>query len=252
MFIENEIMKMKNLCLFALLLISFSCKKVWHKASSDYSPQRLETSKRINPDPDVAEMIQPYKLKLDEEMNQVIAECMQDMPKSKPESVLGNWMADALEEKAKELKGEEVDFAIQNYGGIRIPVLSKGPITRGKIFELMPFENLLVVVEMNGATLRQLILHIAEDNGWPVSKSIRININGAKSEIKINDKLIQLEEMYQVALPDYIANGGNDCFFLIDQKKESLNVLIRDVLMDYVSTKKELSGSKEGRFIINK
>ncbi len=244
-------MKLKNFYILCLLCLTVSCKKVWHKASSTYIPQRVEMSKNIQGDPAIEDMIQPYKSKLDAEMNKVIATCLQDMPKQKPESVLGNWMADALEEKAEQLLNEEIAFALQNYGGIRIPVLAKGPITKGKIFELMPFENNLMLVEMNGATLRELILHLAADNGWPVSSSIKILIEGAKAKIDINGKPIQLEEIYKVAMPDYIANGGNDCFFLMDQKKKSLNVLIRDVLIEYVENKKELKGTKEGRFVIN-
>lgn len=242
-------MKYAYYCL--LLLFCFSCKKVWHKANTHYTPQMLESHRKLSEDAEVAAMISPYKSKLDAEMNKVIGQCLVEMPKRKPECVLGNWMADAMEEKAEALTGKDIDFAFQNYGGIRIPALSKGPITTGKIYELMPFDNQLVIVEMNGATLRQLILHIAADNGWPLSRSIKVQIAGDKSKINIDGEPIQLEQKYRVAMPDYIANGGNDCFFLMDQKQKVLDVLIRDVLLEYVQNKKELNGKLEGRFVIN-
>ena len=63
--------------------------------------------------------------------------------------------------ETERLLGEPVDFAVINYGGMRIPAIPKGPITRGKIFELMPFDNLLVVVRLDVSILTQFINHMA-------------------------------------------------------------------------------------------
>ena len=97
-------------------------------------------------------MIEPYKSTLDVQMNEVIGTVSQEMTKKKPESTLGNWYADAMIAGTKK-EGYPVDFAISNYGGLRVPYISAGPLTRGEIYELCPFDNLLVIVDVPGDIL---------------------------------------------------------------------------------------------------
>ncbi|MBL4593959.1 MAG: 5'-nucleotidase C-terminal domain-containing protein, partial [Flavobacteriales bacterium] len=96
-------------------------------------------------------LIQPYKIKLDAEMNEALVISSEEFPKEsgKSETKLGNLVADLSLEIAnnlyKPLDGDSIDFCLLNFGGLRTS-LPKGEITRGKIFELMPFENELIVV----------------------------------------------------------------------------------------------------------
>jgi hypothetical protein len=39
---------------------------------------------------------------------------------------------------------------------------------------------------------------------------------------------------YNVVTSDYLANGGDQYFFLTEARKESLNLKIRDVVISYV------------------
>lgn len=231
--------------LFLSLISLSSCKKVWHVAQSDYTLNRLDSTAVLSDQ--VNELIQPYKAELDKEMNRVIATCPEDMPKGRPESTLGNWMADAIYDRANELSEVPIDFAMQNSGGIRIPLLRQGDITKGKIYELMPFENSLVVVHLDKALLMTFLDRVARSNGWPVSKNFYMKIkNNEIKEVRINGQELE-DRIYNVALPDYIANGGSDCPFLVDCNRTTYPDLLRQMFIDRATNDKVIAASKEGR-----
>jgi len=197
----------------------------------------------------VQQLIEPYKVQLDAEMNKVIAVCTEDMPKGRPESTLGNWMSDAILDRANVLSAVPIDFAMQNAGGIRIPMLREGNITKGKIFELMPFDNALVVVHLDMELLMQFLDRVAESGGWPVSKNFYMKIKNDKaSVVKINNEPIT-ERIYNVALPDYIANGGSDCPMLIGCDRTVYPVLLRDVFVEKATEDGIIRSKVEGRIV---
>ena len=72
-------------------------------------------------------------------MNEVLVISEEEFPKEKgkPETKLGNLVADLSLEIAKRIYEDSVNFCLLNFGGLRTS-LPKGEITKGKIFELMP------------------------------------------------------------------------------------------------------------------
>lgn len=180
----------------------------------------------------VDSIILPYREAIEKEMNSVVGWAEKDMFKVKPNSPLNNWMADMLLDLANEMSSFEIDFAIQNFGGIRIPQIAAGEVTRGKIFELMPFENKLVILKSSGETVRKLFDRIAQYGGWPLSRGTSFTIiDDQAMEIMVNGKPFDLEKQYTFALPDFIADGGDDCFFLADSERIDLELLIRDGIL---------------------
>ncbi len=244
-----------GLCLLGLQLIS--CKSVNYLTNVEANRLDVSSESNLVPDPAITKLITPYKIELDKVMNEVIGETAIDLKKERPESTLGNWMADAIHRKAEEKLGEPIDFAIQNYGGIRIPVIKKGVITRGKIYELMPFDNKILVLYLNKSEVEELVQHIVSARGWPVSYGIKINeLTKEDISITINEKALEEGLIYKVALPDYIANGGSRSYFLKDKKRKDLQYFIRDALIqdvvDFRSKNEVINSPKEGRFIIVK
>ena len=203
-------------------------------------------------DPAIEALITPYKTKLDAEMNEVIGSVAKTMEKAKPESALGNWMADLFYEQIREYTKGDVDFASMNYGGIRIPSLQYGEVTRGKVFELMPFDNMLVVVHADAATVQQFADNAAKNGGIPVSKQLRFEIKDGKAHhVTINERPLQEGRIYKIGVSDYVANGGDDCTFLVDKKRDETGVLMRDAIIDYVKKQtaqgKQLNAQLDGR-----
>src|SRR5690606_28429240 len=152
---------------------------------------------------EVAGMIVPYKEELDKIMLEIIGQNQVELTKGKPNSPLTNWFADALYEEMNATKGYKIDFAIQNYGGVRINALAAGPVTVGSIYELMPFDNTMYVMTLKGHQVQSLLDKVVESNGWPISKSVQcISEYGKAARIKIHGKLLEPEAEYVVAIPD--------------------------------------------------
>ena len=212
---------------------------------SNYYKMEEQTSS----DQSIEEMIAPYKKGVDAEMNAVVGETTGDLLKAQPESTLGNFVADAILKVSDELYKGTVDLAISNYGGLRIVEIPEGPITKGRIFELMPFDNTLVVLEMNKAQLTQFYEHLSMSGGWPISAGVEIAIDttNRKAEMFLNGQALEDNKMYAVCTSDYIANGGDQCSFLIDIPRTEINILFRDALLQYVKQTKIIEPVIENR-----
>lgn len=223
-------------CIIAFLMVIFisSCSKEIQHISSIH-PEYYRIDKRQPADAEeISTLIAPYKEKLDATMNQVIGSVEKTMNKSKPNSPLNNWMADVLLSQARKNAGN-VDFALQNYGGIRIPSLAKGDVTVGKIYELMPFDNMLVVLTADGTVVKQLMDRIADYGGWPVSNGTSFSIEYGKAvDIVINGEPFDINSKYTFALPDYIANGGDGSNFLSVAERIDLSLLVRDAIIQEI------------------
>ncbi|NNE28804.1 MAG: hypothetical protein HKN16_04185 [Saprospiraceae bacterium] len=194
-------------------------------------------------------LVEPYQNQYNETMNDVIGQAGMTLTKSRPESTLGNWASDVLQKKAEEYGAVKIHGAVQNYGGLRIPEIVKGDIMLGKIYELMPFDNMLVIVACDGPTLMKLFDNMAQGGGWPISYAFKHQIKDQKTvSLLINGEPVDMNKVYNIAMPDYIANGGNDCFFLVDQKRYETGKFIRDLLIEGVEqSKKPIVVKLDGR-----
>lgn len=179
-------------------------------------------------------LVQPYSLEVNRTMNKVIGFTPTTMTKRLPESGLGNFMADCMLEMGTKKFGMPIDIAFMNQGGIRASI-NKGNITIGNVYELMPFDNLLVVQELKGSVLEALLNHIASDGGWPISKGSSFKIKNKQAvDIIINGKPLDRNATYITANSDYIAQGGSDAAMLKLFPFQNKGYLIRDALLEYI------------------
>src|SRR5438552_5865060 len=112
---------------------------------------RLIEVKNIKPAPDVAKIIDPYVEKVNKKISEILGEATDDLTYSRTgESPLGDLVADAFREKGK------TQIGIQNIGGIRARI-SKGKITWGNVFEVLPFYNTMVTLKLTGAQLKKTL-----------------------------------------------------------------------------------------------
>ena len=229
--------------LFTMSLL-FSCKQYYYLADQQVSYKIFDSL--CTADAKMLQLIAPYKKKLETEMNVMIGLSTMDLPKEKPESLLGNFVADAIFETAQQKIEDTLDCSISNYGGLRIPNLAAGQITKGDIFELMPFDNMLVVLELDSATTSQFFQHIALNGGWPVSKHVSMGIDslGQMHSLLINDSTLTSQKTYRILTSDYVANGGDKCDFLKEEKQTDLDLFFRDAIIQYVEQQ-----SKQGTMI---
>lgn len=236
-----------------LYLISTGCARVNHLASSEYQSYQITSSE--SPGTSVAGLestIAPYRQHLAVEMDEVVGYCKEELTKSSGESTLGNWVADAVLGFAEEHLERDLDIAICNTGGLRISSLPMGPITKGMLFELMPFDNYLVLMELDGVILKKLFDHMAARRGWPISQGVTYVIkNDQAEEITINSQPLDLNKEYTLLLSDYVAQGGDSSDFLESIPGENLNIYYRDAMIGYAqmltSRGEQITAEIEGR-----
>jgi len=225
--------------LFASLILftSTSCShKTWTITQQTSERIPIDSSTEIIADKSYEAYLQPVKQKLDVQMNEVIGQVAETMKGHKPESLLSNFNADVYRQTASDKLGEKVDIAIVNLGGLRTEI-QKGDITVRKVFELMPFENELVIVWLKGDKLYELLQFFAGIGGEGVS-GLHMEIKEGKAvNISIDGKPLENEKLYSIATSDYLA-GGNDKMVQLAmyEKRVNTGVKIRTILLDYIKS----------------
>jgi 2',3'-cyclic-nucleotide 2'-phosphodiesterase (5'-nucleotidase family) len=243
-----------KLVLISLTTFFITCAPKVAYVAKQESENRNISNDYGSTDEAVLKMIAPYKNELDKTMNEVIGELTETMEKERPNSTLSNFMCDAMVDIAKKrFPNKTIHFGVMNYGGIRIPSFPKGPITVSKLYELMPFDNTLVIMSLDKETTKLLAERIITIGGWPVSKGLKIVAKGnIVEQILINGiDLNEIKEEIFLAVPDYVANGGDNSHMLVNRPREDSGIYIRDILIEYVKQQKIIEPDTIKRIIIN-
>lgn len=188
-------------------------------------------------------------------MNRVIGQTDQELTKtSDPETLIGDFFSDAI--LAEGLKKDPtIQFTLSTKGGLRTS-FPKGNITVSNVFELMPFENELVVLKLSGASVQKVIDFIVKSNGQPVA-GIRMNIKDKKaSDVMIAGKPFDINQSYNLLTYDYLANGAEGLEFLSEAtERKNIDKKVRDALIDYIngltSAGKTINTQLDGRIVVN-
>ncbi|HYC41065.1 MAG TPA: 5'-nucleotidase C-terminal domain-containing protein [Chitinophagaceae bacterium] len=222
-----------NLILPLVLGIFFSCSTVYQARSLEYSLYQVNSSRGT--DSSLWRMLEPYGDSIRASMSQVVGIAEKNLDKGQPESELGNFVVDAFLTMARKQYATQVDIAIMNHGGIRLTQLAAGPVTRGKIFELMPFDNLLILQKLSGSVLQQFLDLAAGRGGWPVAGMTMQIMDGKAVNVRVGGRPLDPSATYTVANSDFIANGGDNADMLRGIPQISNGYLMRDALFDYIA-----------------
>ena len=187
---------------------------------------------------DLVKLIKPYDDALNSEMEQVIGTSDLSMSKARPEGLLSNFVADLVFNETAKLDGFKADFCLLNHGGLRAP-LPKGDIKVKNIYELMPFENEVVIVEIEGHKVKEIASYLNYTGGEPVS-GIKLNLS-TNPEILIQNKAVDVNRTYKIITSDYLAKGGDKMYFFSEPiSLVKTGIKLRDMIMNHV---KELTKS---------
>jgi 2',3'-cyclic-nucleotide 2'-phosphodiesterase (5'-nucleotidase family) len=154
------------------------------------------------------------------------------------ESTLGDLVSDAMREVAK------ADVAMQNSGGLRAD-LPAGPITKGGIYEVMPFDNTIVTAQLTGAEVRKTIEdglrfgRVTQQSGLryvfdlsrpPAERLVTLTLADGST--------IEDAKHYKVAVNNFMASGGDNYEALAKSStKVDTGLPIREALEAYVVAK---------------
>lgn len=202
------------------------------------------------PEPDSAmvHLLDLYRPGLDRYMGRRIATVKDTIRFGKPESSLGNLVADALRYRAAHESRSFVHVGIVGESSFKLN-FEPGDLTLGHIYEFMPYENHLVVLTLDGNKLQELMNQVANLGGAPVS-GVRFNIDeeNAARGILVNSEVIDPGRKYLVATTSWAANGGDVFPALWEASgRIDMDVSVREIFTDYFRGMAELVDVRDGR-----
>ncbi len=215
----------------------------------------------IPDDPAVEKMLQVYAPKV-RALNEVIGKTTGELEKGGiGAGSLGNLVADALRDRAQVKLGKPVLLAITNSGGLRKNAIAEGDLTAGDIFELLPFENALVTLDLTGDQLRRFFDVILKHRDAQSGARITFRLNEKKENEIVSVKLgspgneveIDPKATYTIATIDYLVKRGGDYSILQEgQNLRPLGITMRDAVLDYVKSEtaagRPIKAKLDGRF----
>jgi 2',3'-cyclic-nucleotide 2'-phosphodiesterase (5'-nucleotidase family) len=175
---------------------------------------------------------------------------------------LGQFVTDAILTEARKRSSKNIVLALTNAGGLRKNEIAPGQLRISDIFELLPFENQLITLDVTGAQLRKLgelttknaqagarVQFRWNDQNRPeVTETKLLDANGAEVEIDNN-------RTYTIVTVDYLYKLNSGSYAILQEGKNSqtLNVTIRDAVVDYVKAEtaagRPIRGQLDNRFV---
>lgn len=235
---------------FFVYVLSFfslvSCHTVYHPTSVKSSGYAIAGG--VIADTGFASYLKPFRDSMDMTMTEVVGKASKRLDIKRPVSTLGNFMCDAMLAMAREKHDPGADIAVVNLGGIRRPYLEPGSITRGILFEIMPFDNLMVLVTVKGDVLERFLQETAGDGAGIGGFTMKVT-NKRASDIMVNGKPLDPSEEYTIVYSDYNFSNSRS---LKGAAARQTNYLIRAAMEDYVKKMSrdgmEIGENLENRF----
>jgi 2',3'-cyclic-nucleotide 2'-phosphodiesterase (5'-nucleotidase family) len=168
-------------------------------------------------------------------------------------SSAGNLVADMLREHAA------ADVGLHNKGGLRRD-LPAGDVRARDVFELLPFDNTVVVLELDGAELEGLLRHAVDGR-----RNLSIELSGMTLELALQDGRLRIAELrvggeppqrertYRLATNSFLARGGDDVVPpALRGRGQDGGVLLRDALQTAFEKHGVLAPSSENRVVVRR
>ena len=243
---------------FILLFFSllFAACKSGQYTLQRVTPHRIEVTRALDATPvaTAADFIAPFTAGVDSLRAPYIGQSEQYMTGGRPESLLSNWVADALVATGERL-GYHPDMGICNVGGLRA-AMPQGVVRRGDMLAISPFENFFTILRLKGSDVTALMRDIAAVHGEGVSASVRLVItrDGRLQRATIGGQPIREDSIYTIATLDYLAEG-NDKLYSLRNSIERITTKepVRETLMNHLQLLdkmgKKASARIEGRIV---
>ena len=249
-------MNLKQILLVFLLTSFFSCQQ-GKPHLSRIEGKKIEITDSLGIDRAIDSFIVPYRKHVNKDLDSVISYSIDTYTKNDGElnTAIGNLIADLTYELANPIfnsrTGKNIDMVMLNHGGIRA-ILSKGDITKRTAYEIMPFENSLVVVQLKGKNILGAVDYLVKAKRAHPICGLRIVVdnNYNLKEATLNGQRIDTAKTYYAATNDYLYNGGDHMdFFKPNDTVYVLNYKVRSAILDYFMKKDTINPIADDRFI---
>lgn len=249
------VLKIKQFVTIITIIFLTSCKDQPRKLSEIDSIQIPIDSTLAEAD-SIDSFIAPYRKRVNEVLDSALAYAPKMLTKDDGpyNTSAGNLLADIILSEAnpifKTRTGKNIDFVLMNHGGIR-SIISKGNVSARTAYQVMPFENSIVVVELSGKSVLEMVnFLIKSKRAHPIGgMQIVLDKNDKLYSLKIQGQPFVENRNYYVATSNYLVTGGDNMGFF----KEMLNstdtdYLIRNAIIDYFKKVDTLNAKVDDRF----
>lgn len=207
--------------------------------------QLYNRSNTIVEDEKAKAILEDYKVKVGPILAEVIGTTDKDLTHDRYEgaSLLGEWICDVMR------KAAGTQIAITNGGGIRTSIV-KGNITMGNLYEVMPFDNTLVKMELKGSDLKANIEYGIDNQniGWVQISGVMVTYKDKKinSMTLLDGTPVDMDKYYTVVTNDFMATNGDGYNFDNARNVVDTGIPVRDAMVDALKKVKNLSIIKVG------
>jgi 2',3'-cyclic-nucleotide 2'-phosphodiesterase (5'-nucleotidase family) len=243
-------------------------------------------SSAVTPDPAIVALLQPYRDAVAPILSAVLGTSTAVVPRADAcgradgrlcESLVGNVTTDAMRARYG------ADVAIVNSGGLRAdltcPTVDNPsdfcppytpppfPITRGQVLSVVPFGNVAVTLQVNGAELKAIlenavlamptangrfaqvsglcfVYDIAAPAGSRVTGAVHQALDGSCTGVPMD---LTASSTYSLVENDFMASGGDGYPVLIG--RATTRDMIDQVLADYITAGTPISPAIQGRIV---
>lgn len=168
------------------------------------------------------------------------------------DNLMGFVVVDAIRER---MGG---DFAFINLGGIRKEIPA-GPITTKDVFEVLPFGNQAVIIQMDGLFLKKILeIRVSDDHQGLITSGGEIVYNHNRPDMdrvtrfEIGGQVLNPDKIYNVVTTDFIAQGNiglNILTTLPPEKVYHSGVPVRLMVVEYIKEHSPLAPQVDGRWL---
>jgi len=187
------------------------------------------------PDVEIASMIEGFRVVAEAGMDEVIGEAAEQISRGDSEHPVGRLVADAM------MWATGADVALMNRGGIRTEI-PRGPITPRVLYQAIPFEEDLFLVEVTGDQLRAILetgmqgrRRDMEPGGFTCLRNQALPDGEKIENLLIGGEPVDPDRIYTLVTTGYLAQGNVGYEIMLEHDPVPAGVRLLEALTDYVA-----------------
>jgi 2',3'-cyclic-nucleotide 2'-phosphodiesterase (5'-nucleotidase family) len=203
-------------------------------------------------DETVARIVNSYHDRIKNDFAGVVGATAVDLTrKDQSESNIGNLVCDMMRETTG------ADIALLNSRSIRTDIPG-GKITLEQVYALLPFDNVLVTMDLTGRQLMEILEHSATQpysrlqvSGIRITQDLSNAGGRLVREVRVGMRPLDLNKTYRIATNDFLAAGGDRFATFMKGQNVLFGTDLREAFLSYLKKHSPVQPRTEER-IINK
>jgi 2',3'-cyclic-nucleotide 2'-phosphodiesterase (5'-nucleotidase family) len=160
---------------------------------------------------------------------------------------LGNFVTDGLRAQASRSLGKQVRLFVTNSGGLRKNTIGEGKLRVRDIYELLPFENALIQIDLTGEQVLKLLAAVVANRDAQSGARITFRlgqdnrpelVSASFVDPQGREKAIDPKAIYSIVTIDYLYGLGGGRYSILREGKnmKPLGITMRNALLSYVKS----------------